>query len=139
MPYAAVLGTAVAVAALTVAGCDSSTKGHVQAADGGNVAACADGQCEIAVPAGTAIAVPRSMAVQDLTLTEVTADRITITAHDIGTTSNGTCSGQCHSSTDNGALTATMGEDAHITENGLSLVVESMDGDTAVLKIEPTG
>lgn len=125
-----------AIAALAVAGCSSSTKGHVQAADGGNVAACADGQCEIAVPAGTAIAVPPSMAVKDLTLAEVTDDRVTITANDIGTTSNGTCSGECHLATDNGASTVTMGKDARLTENGLALTVESIDGGTAVLKIE---
>lgn len=137
MPYAVVL--AAAMVTLTVGGCDSSTKGHVQAADGGNVAACADGRCEIAVPAGTAITVPRSMMVQDLTLTDVTDDRVTITAHDIGTTSNGTCTGECHSSTDNGALTATMGENAHITENGLSLLVEGIADGKAVLEIEPNG
>jgi hypothetical protein len=140
-PYAAVLAAAAAVvAALTVAGCSSSTKGHVQAADGGNVAACADGRCEVAVAAGTAIAVPQSMAVQDLTLTEVSSDQITITAHDIGTTSNGTCSGPsvCHLSTDNGAVSATMGKDARLTENGLALTVVGIDGGTAVLKIEPS-
>jgi hypothetical protein len=141
--FAGVLLTGIALAALAAlaAGCDSSTKGHgtaptpVTAADGANVAACADGQCEIAVPAGTAIPLPRSMAVENLQVTTVTPDRVTVTGHDIGTSGGGTCSGQCNSSGSNGAFTITLGEDSVATENGLSLGVERISDGTAVLKI----
>lgn len=137
MRYAAAV--VAVLGSLAVAGCSSSTKGHSQAADGGDVAACADGRCEVAVPAGTGITVPASMAVKDLTVTDVAAGLVTITLQDIGSTSNGTCTGECHLSTDNGATTVEMGEQAHLTENGLSVTVGSIAGGIAVLGIEPTG
>lgn len=109
------------------------------AADGPNVSACADGRCEVSVPARTAIPVPARVRVRDLKVTAVTGDRVTLTGHDIGNSSSGVCTGQCDSSSSNGAFTITLGADSQAIQNGLSITVERITGGVAVLKLEPAG
>jgi hypothetical protein len=109
------------------------------AADGANVAACADARCEVAVRAGAALPVPASTTVRDVRVKAVTADRVTVTGRAIGDASSGFCSGQCDSTTTNGIFTITLGPDSRAVENGLSITAENIDAGTAVLKLEPAG
>ena len=117
----------------------ASTAPPPTAADGTNVAACADGRCEVTVKAGTAIPVPKSMNVEKVTVSAVSRSRVTITGHDLGNSSGGGCTGQCDSSSSNGNFKITLGADSQATENGLGLTVEQIAGDTAVIRVAPAG
>lgn len=107
------------------------------AADGSDVTACADARCEVSVRAGTAIPVPASTDVADVTVTAVTDDRVTLTGRVLGSSSGGLCTGQCDSRSSNGEFTVTLGPDSLATQNGLSITSESITNDTAVLKLAP--
>src|SRR5882762_643054 len=114
------------------------TSAAPSAADGGHVSACADGRCEVAVRAGTAIPVPRSMDVEKLKVTAVTPTRITVTGQVIGNSSFGTCSGSyCNTNSTNGAVTVVLGANSTATQNGLSCTVEHITDGTAIVKIVP--
>jgi hypothetical protein len=56
----------------------------VSAADGSDVAACSDANCEVSVRAGAAFSMPKSVEVEALKVTVVTTGRVTVTGHDIG-------------------------------------------------------
>lgn len=71
-------------------------------------------------------------------MTAVTGDRVTLTGHDIGNSSSGLCTGQCDSSSSNGAFTIKLGSDSRATQNGLSITVERITDGVAVLKLEPS-
>jgi hypothetical protein len=69
----------------------------------------------------------------------VTADRVTLTGHDIGNSSSGLCTGVCDSSSSNGTFTIRLGADSRAVQNGVSVTVESITDGVAVLKLEPAG
>jgi hypothetical protein len=107
------------------------------AADGANIAACADARCEVLVRPGTAIPVPASTRVRNLTVAAVSEDRVTLTGRDIGNSSSGVCTGQCDSSSRNGAFTIKLGSDSRAIQNGVSITVKRIADGAAVLTLEP--
>ncbi len=104
------------------------------AADGANGAACADGRCEVTVPAGTAIPLPRSMNVEKVEVTAVTSTRATVTGHYLGNSSNASCTGNCYAYSSDDAFRFVLGADSLATANGLSLTVEHITNGTATLR-----
>jgi hypothetical protein len=148
---------------LAIGGCESSTAGRgtapstqsttgtsrgpgagtpstpASAADGANVSACADARCEVLVRAGTAIPVPARTGIRAVRVARVTDEQVTLTGHDIGNSSAGSCSGrQCDISSTNGAFTIKLGPDSQAIENGLSVTVNRITDGVAVLRLEPT-
>ncbi|HVQ90008.1 MAG TPA: hypothetical protein VMU51_03140 [Mycobacteriales bacterium] len=89
--------------------------------------------------ARTAIPVPASTRVRDLNVAAVSGDRVTLTGRDIGNSSSGLCTGQCDSSSSNGAFTIRLGSDSRAVQNGVSITVVSITDGAAVLKLEPAG
>ncbi|PZS26985.1 MAG: hypothetical protein DLM58_19505, partial [Pseudonocardiales bacterium] len=63
--------------------------------------------------------------------------RATVTGHDLGNSSSGSCTGNCDASSSNGAFKIVLGADSAATANGLSLTVEHITNGTATLKIFP--
>jgi hypothetical protein len=113
----------------------SSTEASSPAAvDGANVAACSDTTCEVSVGPGTAIPLPASTGVQDVKVTTVTRDRVTLTGKDTGNGSFGSCTGQCDSNDIDGVFTITLGPGAEDIQNEVSVVVEGFVGGNVVLK-----
>ncbi|GAB3415855.1 hypothetical protein [Flindersiella endophytica] len=110
------------------------------AADGTDVSACSDVECEILVRPGTAIPVPKSSGVGDLKVTKVTADRVTLTGRVIGDSSFGGCyAGNCDVDSDHGAVTIVLGDDSLGTENGVGIRVHDISGGAAIIELEPVG
>jgi hypothetical protein len=110
------------------------------AADGTDVSACSDVECEVLVRPGTAIPVPKSSGVGDLLVTKVTADRITLTGRVIGDSSAGGCyGGNCDVDSDHGAVTIVLGDDSLGSQNGVGIRVHDISNGTAVIELEPVG
>ena len=118
---------------MALAGCG----GMPDAADGGNVTACADGHCEIRVGAGAQIPVPADFMVFAVGVQTVASDSVTIVGDDSGDSSSGGCYGGCDGSSNNGSFTYVLKKDGTGVENGLSVTLEGVDGKHAVLKVAP--
>ncbi len=103
-------------------------------ADGTNVSACSHANCEVIVGPGTAIPLPATARVQNVMVTTVTRDRVTLTGQDTGNSSSGSCTGQCDSNESNGVFTVTLGPDSEDTENGVSITVERFNNGRVELK-----
>jgi hypothetical protein len=131
----AVSGTAVTGTALPRPTAAPTTP--LTAADGTNVSACSDATCEVGVGPATAIPLPASTGVQDVKVTTVTRDRVTLTGAATGSSSSGSCTGQCDSGESNGVFTVTLGPASEDTENGVSIVVEGFSNGRVVLKFSP--
>jgi hypothetical protein len=145
-------GTAAALTVAVIvggAGCEQVTGGtpsagnsaptsaapSASAADGSDVAACSDAKCEVSVGEGTAFSLPKSAGVEALKVTAVTADRVTLTGHDIGHGGSGSCVGECSVNDSNGVFTITLGDDSRATQNGLSIAVKDISGGLAILEL----
>jgi hypothetical protein len=97
--------------------------------------ACASGTCVVAVGPGTAIPLPANAGVQNLKVTSVTTDRVTLTGQDAGNYGFGSCVGQCDLNDTNGSFTVTLGPNSTDTQNGMSIVVTGFDNGRAILKV----
>jgi hypothetical protein len=116
------------------------TSAAPSAADGTNVAACADARCEVLVRTGTPLPVPRTTTVRNLRVQVVTSRQVTLRGSAIGDASAGSCTGDCSSASINGEFSVTMGADSQTVQNGLSVTVVRVGGDgTAILKLVPAG
>lgn len=135
-------GIAMIAVGLLLGGCSSTETGSPSppslptAADGTDLAACADARCEISVGPGTPIPLPESTGVKNVKVTAVTGDRVTFTGEDTGNSSSGSCSGQCDSNDSNGVFTVTLGPHSEDTQNGVSIVVEGFGGGRVVLRFD---
>jgi hypothetical protein len=107
------------------------------AADGADVAACSDAACEVSVGAGTAFSLPKSVRVEALKVTAVTAGRVTLTGHGIGNSASGGCVGDCSAGNANGVFTFTLGDDSGATMNRLSVTVKDIANGSAILELRP--
>jgi hypothetical protein len=110
------------------------------AADGTDVSACSDVECEVLVRPGTVIPIPKSAGVSDLKVAKVTADRITLTGRVIGNSSAGGCyAGNCDVNSDHGAVTIELGDNSLGSQNGVGVRVHDISNGAAVIELEPVG
>jgi hypothetical protein len=103
-------------------------------AGGANVAACANGACEVEIGPGTAIPLPASAGVHNVKVTSVANNQVTITGQDSGNFGSGWCTGQCQSIDTNGNFTVTLGPNSTDVENGMSVAVGPFDNGRVTLK-----
>ncbi|MGK5552997.1 hypothetical protein ACSNOI_15395 [Actinomadura kijaniata] len=144
----------VAALALALAGCGSTDDGPSagpsapkaspsasappKAADGTDLKACADGQCEVQVNASADLPVPRGFQVASVRVQSVGPDTVTLVGRPLGNRSGGFCTGvKCSSSSAGGKFTLTLGPASTGSQNGLKVTVVAVGGGSAVLRLAP--
>lgn len=126
---AAALGLLVMTAA---AGCGGSADRPMRAADGTNVAACADGNCEVAISRPVAITLSGTGDVDTLTVTKVGPDGFDFktSAKDGGTGSGNLARGDCVSTSWGGGGGLTCGKDLDPAERQDGVLAMQIVGKT---------
>jgi hypothetical protein len=108
------------------------------AADGTDLAACADGRCEVQVGASAKIPVPRRLDVTGVRVRSIDSDTVTIVGRLLGNRQSGFCTGvSCSSSGSGDGFQLELGADSTGSENGLSITAVAIDGGRAVLRLAP--
>ncbi|WP_433438055.1 hypothetical protein [Nonomuraea sp. CA-141351] len=116
----------------------SSSSGLPAAADGTDLAACADGRCEVRVSAGSNLSVPRRLGVASVRVQSVEFDTVTVVGRYLGYSQRGFCTGtSCNSSSSGNRFKVVLGTDSKATENGLSITAVAANGESAVLQLAP--
>lgn len=109
-------------------------------ADGTDLAACADGRCEVQVSASAKLPVPRKLKVASVRVESVGSGSVTVVGRYLGNSQGGFCSGRsCNSSGSEGGFKLTLGPDSTGSQNGLSITAVTITGGTAVLRLAPVG
>ncbi|MFC6930877.1 hypothetical protein ACFQHO_11395 [Actinomadura yumaensis] len=107
-------------------------------ADGTDLAACADGRCEVQVSASAKLPVPRKLKVASVRVESVGSGSVTVVGRYLGNSQGGFCTGRsCNSSGSGGGFKLTLGPDSTGSQNGLSITALTVSGGTAVLRLAP--
>jgi hypothetical protein len=107
-------------------------------ADGADLAACADGRCEVRVGASARIPVPRRLRVDSVRVRSVGSGTVTIVGRYLGDRQGGFCTGtSCSSSGSGGGFTLVLGPDSTGSQNDLSITAVAVNGGFAVLRLAP--
>jgi hypothetical protein len=110
------------------------------AADGPDLAACADGRCEIIVHPGTVIPLPPAMRLANLTVTGIAPTKLSLSGKSDGSGTDVQCLNSCTlTSTTDGPFTVGLSNIGILIANGVRLTVENVLKGTAILRVEPSG
>ncbi|MFD7658355.1 hypothetical protein ACFV4N_30645 [Actinosynnema sp. NPDC059797] len=148
LSWSAALGAAVAAVAAVAVACGApggeagnpvpgttATTTPVEAADGSDLAACADGVCEVLVTAPAELPTPADSGVEALRVESVGADEAVLTGRHTGNRSSGSCSGRCDASSRGGVFTVTLGTGSTTWQNDQGITLVAVDGDRAVVRL----
>ncbi|WP_409494113.1 hypothetical protein [Amycolatopsis sp. cmx-11-12] len=121
-----------------VAGCGSDSPVETpKPADSADLAACADGICEVSAPAGAKMKLPEKTNVEFVTVQSVDADTVVLIARGIGTRQGGACSGKCEAWGTGKDFKAKLWTGSGLSYNDLSITLLGVGDGAAVLKIKP--
>ncbi|OXM51766.1 hypothetical protein CFP71_24560 [Amycolatopsis thailandensis] len=126
----------LAVLAL-VAGCGPDAPEPPKPADGADLAACADGLCEVSARVGAKVALPERTNVESVTVQAVDAGTVMLIAKGIGRRQGGSCSGKCEASGTGKDFKAKLWTGSELTYNDLAIKLLGVGGGAAVLKFTP--
>ncbi len=126
----------LAVLAL-VAGCGPDSPELPKPADGGDLAACADGLCEVSAPVGAKVALPERTNVESVIVQAVDTETVMLLARGIGKRQGGSCAGKCEASGTGKDFKAKLWAGSELTYNDLSIRLLGVGDRTAVLKFTP--
>lgn len=105
------------------------------AGDGTDLAACADGECEVRVTPATKLPVPPKTEVEDLRVVSIGSGRVVFTGRFLGAGMGGGCSGACDSSGSGGGFRLSLGPASRGTENGLAITVVAIGDGSATVRL----
>ncbi|MEV7548778.1 hypothetical protein AB0N89_04055 [Amycolatopsis sp. NPDC089917] len=125
------------VALLLVAGCGPDAPEPPKPADGTDLAACADGLCEVSAPVGAKMALPERTNVESVHVQSVDAESVVLIARGIGKRQGGSCSGRCEASGAGKDFKARLWAGGELTYNDLSIKLLGVGDRAAVLKFTP--
>lgn len=110
--------------------------GLPEAADGADVEACADGECEVRVGASARIPIPPSSEVGSLVVQSIADEKVTFTGRVLGNRQSGGCTGKsCSGSGSHGQFTLILGPDSTGRENNLTITLVAVDATSAVVQL----
>ncbi|OOC03040.1 hypothetical protein [Amycolatopsis azurea] len=127
----------LAVLAL-VAGCGPNAPKPPKPADGADLAACADGLCEVSARVGAKVELPAEQTnVESVTVQAVDAGTVMLIARGIGKRQGGSCSGKCEASGTGKDFKAKLWTGSELTYNDLAIKLLGVGDGAAVLKFTP--
>lgn len=116
----------------------SAGEATLEAADGADLAACADGECEVRVTAPAELPVPSSTAVEGFLVESIGADEVAFAGRNTGNRSGSGCTGKCRMSSTNNTFKIVLGLGSTARQNGLAVTLVAIGDGHAVVRLRAT-